>query len=73
MLSDWRSGSALASHCCNLGTIPGFGMCDGFLVTKSGSWVYGFPPTKTPYYGHMKSHDKKFGLSSSSSRTMSVK
>ena len=39
MLSGWRSVNALASHHCDPGSIPGIGMCDGHVVTKSDRWV----------------------------------
>jgi len=50
MLSDLRSGSALASHCYNRGSTPDLGMYDGHVITKSGRWVSsgysGFLPQK---------------------------
>ena len=38
-LSDWRSGNTLASHRCDPCSIPGVGMWDGRVVTKSDRWV----------------------------------
>ena len=38
-LSAWRSVNALASHRCDPGSIPGVGMWDGHVVTKSDRWV----------------------------------
>ena len=40
-LSDWGSGKALASHCCNPGLIPGVA-CE--MVIWSPSWAGRFPP-----------------------------
>ena len=37
--SGWRSGNALAFHRCDPGSIPGVGMWDGHVVTKSDRWV----------------------------------
>ena len=39
LMYDSRSVNALASHRCDPGSIPGVGMWDGHLVTKSDSWV----------------------------------
>ena len=38
-LSGWRSVNSLASHGCDPGSIPGVGMWDGHVVTKSDSKV----------------------------------
>ena len=40
MLSGWRSVNALASHRCDPGSIPGVGMWDGHVVTKSDRYVF---------------------------------
>ena len=44
-LSGWRSVNALASHRCDLGSIPGVGMWDGHWSPSQAS---GFPPTRRP-------------------------
>ena len=51
-VNEWWSGNGFTSHCCYPGLIPGFGMWDGHVVTKSDTLVSSRYSCLLPHQDH---------------------
>ena len=55
-LSGWHSVNTLASHRCDKGSIPGVGMWDGHVVTKSDRLVSSGHVGSLQHDGHLNAY-----------------